>query len=217
MLQNPESHPSITMNNAPNAFMVGENTGTINLGPDQAQIEDIVKQTISKLFANGDTVREVPPVNHALEWNSLSSERFNIFVLENEEFNHNVFSMSKAKSMEQYTNEDDYQRYRLLTPDVMAELCSMPCIFAKRNKYFNRTDSSHPALLGKIKSIKNQGDTIQFEFEAFQTISQQTLNENVILLGIAYASLRNEFDEEHWSVKRGNLLSSLAHLGVEVR
>lgn len=209
--------PTINMNNAVNGLMVGNNPGTINVGPDQAQVADIVRQTVEQMLASGQPVQEVPSVSHSIEWNTLNRERFNVFVLENEEFNCNIFYMSKAKSMEQYTEEEDYKRYRMLTPEAVIELCSMPCIFAKRNHYYNRTDDSHPAFLGKIRAIKNQGENIRFEFEAFQTVSQQTLNENVVLLGIAYAALRNEFDEEHWSIKRGNLIQALANLGIEIR
>ena len=176
--------------------------------------------TVSSGTANTPRIAPAAPatyISHALEWHSLNENRYNIFVLENEEYNCGAFSISKNRAISLYTHEDDVERFRYLDSDAVSLLLDMPCIFAKRNRYYNRTDSLHPAVLGKITAISNQGDTIKFEFRGFQAVPQQTLNEHVVELGIARAALRNEFDEEHWSIKRGNLQQILDALGIFIR
>lgn len=92
----------------------------------------------------------------------------------------------------------------------------MPCIFAKRNKDYKSANASHPALLGRITAINVQHETIKLCFTGFQAIPQQVLNQNITLLGLAYSALRNELDEEHWSIKDGNLPGVMTRLNITV-
>lgn len=156
-------------------------------------------------------------VSYAFEWSRLSTEKYNLFVLENEEYDHGVFSISKNCAITRYTSQEDMERFRYLDANAIRELCEMPCIFAKRNAFYNHTEDNHPAVVGRLEKIMNQGETIKFVFKGFQAISQQLLNDNLGALGIARAALRNEFDEEHWSIKPGNLQTILTNLGVIIR
>lgn len=153
---------------------------------------------------------------HAIAWSSLSTERFNLFVLENEEYSNGVFSIAKTKAIQNYTHEIDIEQFRFLDAAAISELKQMPCIFAKRNAFYNHTNNNHPAVIGRITDVINQGETIKFVFEGFQAIPQQLLNENITALGLARAALRNELDEEHWSIKREDLIQIISDLGITV-
>ena len=155
-------------------------------------------------------------VSYSLEWASLSATSYCLFVLENEEYNCGAFSIAKSRALRNYTTSGYRERYITLSPDTIAELTSMPCIFAKRNMHYGSTEASHPALLGRITDIRPQRETIKICFSGFQGVPQQLLNQNVGLLGMVHASLRNELDEEHWSIKGCNLIDVMARLQVDI-
>ena len=155
-------------------------------------------------------------VSHALEWSSLSTSNYCLFVLENEEYNNGAFSIAKSRALRDYTPPGYKERYITLAPSAVAELTTMPCIFAKRNMHFGFTEDSHPALIGRITDIRRQREAIKVCFSGFQGIPQQLLNQNIRLLGMAYSALRNELDEEHWSIKECNLLDVMRHLNITV-
>ncbi len=192
-------------------IQVGTNAGTINLNINCPTPE--LMQGLMSMFAAQPAPQKV---SHKLEWASLNQERYCLFVLENEDYNYGVFSIAKSCALRKYTDSEHKERYFDLTPAVVSELTSMPCIFAKRNMHFGYTEASHPALLGRITDMRAQGETIKVCFSGFQGISQQLLNQNIGLLGMVHASLRNELDEEHWSIKDCNLIDAMARLHVDI-
>lgn len=199
------------MVNTGSGIQVGENAGTMNLNFNGVTPEML--QSIVSMFA----AQAVPQkVSHALEWASLSTERFCLFVLENEEYNCGAFSIAKKCALQKYTHPAHKERFLSLSTEAITELIKMPCIFAKRNRDYKSTDASHPALLGRITAVNVQHETIKLRFTGFQAISQQVLNQNITLLGLAYSALRNELDEEHWSIKDGNLPGVMTRLNITV-
>lgn len=199
------------MVNTGSGVQVGTNTGIMNFnfngfGPEMAA-------NLMAMFS-GQLVPQ--KVSHALEWASLSSSSYSLFVLENEEYNNGAFCIAKSRALRDYTPSRYRKRYITFTPAAVSELTSMPCIFAKRNMHFGYTEASHPALLGRITDIRAQGETIKICFSGFQGVPQQLLNQNVGLLGMVHASLRNELDEEHWSIKGCNLIDVMARLQVDI-
>ena len=199
------------MINTGSGIQVGTNAGTMNLNINCLTPELI--QGLLSMFA----AQAVPQkVSHALEWASLSTERFCLFVLENEEYNCGAFSIAKKCALQKYTHPAQRERFLPLSLEAKTELIKMPCIFAKRNRDYKSTDASHPALLGRITAVNVQHETIKLRFTGFQAISQQVLNQNITLLGLAYSALRNELDEEHWSIKDGNLPEVMTRLNITV-
>lgn len=199
------------MVNTGSGIQVGTNAGTINLNINCPTPG--LMQGLMSMFAAHPAPQKV---SHKLEWASLNQERYCLFVLENEDYNCGAFSIAKNCALCKYTAQEHKKRYANITPAVLAELASMPCIFAKRNMHFGYTEEGHPALLGRITDMRVQGETIKVCFTGFQGISQQLLNQNIGLLGMVHASLRNELDEEHWSIKNGNLIDVMARLHVDI-
>ena len=105
----------------------------------------------------------------------------------------------------------------MLSLDNIAELKLMPCIFAKRNIRYKETEPGHPALVGRICDIVPQGEVIKIRFNGFQAFPQQILNQNISLLHMASAPLRNELDLEHWAIKRCNLIDAFAAMNIEIK
>ena len=119
------------MVNTGSGIQVGTNAGTINLNINCPTPE--LMQGLMSMFA----ARPAPQkVSHKLEWASLNQERYCLFVLENEDYNCGAFSIAKNCALCKYTAQEHKKRYANITPAVLAELASMPCIFAKRNMHF---------------------------------------------------------------------------------
>ena len=187
--------------NQGNGFQVANNSGTINVNCDGANIENFLRSILSS-----DRQNDAQNVSHAVEWASLNKQYYNLFVLENENFSVGSFSISKERSLERYTSSKVKEKFSSLSDQAISVIRTMPCIFVKRNTQYKETNESFPALIGRITELHEQGDNIKILFVPFQTVPQQLLNQNVALLKMAQSSLRNELDEEHWAIKECNLI-----------
>lgn len=199
------------MINTGSGVQIGTNAGTVNFnfnGITPGMLQDMIS-----MFA----AQTIPQkVSHAIEWASLSTERYCLFVLENEDYNCGAFSIAKKCALQKYTHSSHVKQFHSLSSEAITELTNTPCIFTKRNKYYGHTDDNHPAVLGRITNIFEQHETIKLCFTGFQAFPQQMLNQNIALLGLAYSSLRNELDEEHWSIKDRNLPDIMTRLNITV-
>lgn len=201
--------PNILINQG-NGLQIQENHGTININAG----EQTLARLLPFMFGAAPASRTI---THALEWASLCRTHYCLFVLENEEYRDGVFSIAKDRSLQKYTPRNVRERYKTICPETIEELRRMPCIFAKRNMYYKRTDERHPFLAGRICDIVPQGENIKIYFCGFQAFSQQLLNQNIKSLRMASASLRNELDEEHWAIKECDLLSAFESLNIEIK
>ena len=215
--QLPSNGPYTTLNNNSTGTQIGQVNGNVNIS---IQISDEqLKRVLPNYFgglqldAPADTAQKV---SHAAEWEALSHEKYCLFVVENEDFACNAFSIPKHQAIKKFTAVEDTEKYRYLSPGVIAELKDLPCIFAKRNVYYGHTEKDHPALLGRLSDVIDQGDNIKFVIDVYKGVSQDFLNQMIKQLGLAYSSLRTEFDEQHWSIKRKDLQKTLLDYGIAV-
>lgn len=156
------------------------------------------------------------PVSHAAEWALLNPTVFNVFVLENERYDCGCFSVSKRTALK-YTIPDYQNHFRPLLPPLIMELLNMPCIFAIRNQEFKTAPPYYPAIVGKLTEIIPQGDCIKFKFVECGRFRQQFINENIHVFCLLNKTVRNQLDEEHWSIRTGNLLQIAEDVGIEIR
>ena len=156
-------------------------------------------------------------VSHAAEWAALNTERFNIFVLENEKYDCGAFSISRRVALRLHTPEEYVAHFKPLTEPLMQELLDMPCIFAIKNQDFMTATEYCPAFLGKLTQIQCQDETIRFRFTTFCNFRQQFINDNIRAFGLGVTTVRNQLDVEHWSIRNGNLLQIAADLGIEIK
>ena len=155
--------------------------------------------------------------SHALEWASLNTKRFNLFVLENENYQNGMFCIGKRVSLERYTDKEFKDFFKPLSQEAKDELKKMPCIFARKNIDFKKADNPQPAALGRITDIDCQGEQIRFCFELFRPfIEQQFINDHINDFGLKFATVRNQLDEEHWSIRAGNLLKIISGFGIVI-
>lgn len=202
------AQPNILVNQG-DGIQIQENNGPITINADTPELAGLLAKMFNLQPAGS-------PQTHKIEWASLDRKYYCLFVLENEEYRDGVFSISKDRSLQKYTPKDIRDKYRILSLENIESLKQMPCIFAKRNLFFNSTEDHHPALIGRIENIAAQGETIKIYFRGFQAFPQQILNRNIKFLHMASASTRNELDEEHWSIKPCNLIDAFAALGIDI-
>lgn len=208
------NNPSITVNNyglSQEMFNVFMNEFMETFMSQQQATSSLKSQTQRLLESPQET-------SHAIEWAALRTDCFNLFVLENERYNCGAFAISKARALRKYVCEEYISLYRILDPTAINSIIEMPCIFTMRNKFFRRSGNTQPAALGRLTSITRQLDNIRFTFDIFQPpVPQQIINDNIPVFNLAHSTLRNELDEEHWSIKPGNLQEIIARLGIDVR
>jgi len=149
--------------------------------------------------------------SHAADWALLNTELYNVFVVENEKYNSGCFSIAKSVALK-YTEDEEYMKFSSLN----AELLKLPCVFASKNQAFKTAPECYPALVGYITEIKPQRDLIKFSFVDCGQLRQQFINENLHLFGLKSTTVRNQLDEEHWCIKRGNLLKIVDELGITI-
>lgn len=189
-----------------------QNNVSINVNGDSVAI---LEQLIKSLSPD---VHRQRGDSHAMEWASLDCEHYCLFVLENEVYRKEVFSMSKDVSLEEHTAGDIREKYWELNPGQREAIKNMPCIFARRNTGdYKMAGNMQTVCVGKLTDIYVQDETIKFYFSRFADVPQQLLNEQEDYLGMWHLPLRNELDFEHWSIIKGNLIQVLSDLGVAIQ
>ncbi len=209
----PAPVPSITASG--NGIAIGTLNDGLHLHLDGASEETVA--LLGRLFGLQQLPAPEPEKpSYRSEWMALSTDSFCLFVLENEEYNCGSFCISKSRALEKYTSREHRALYRALSPAAQEAIMKMPCIFARRNPSYRYADDDFPALLGRITSITCQRDNIRFVFQPYSVIYQYIINRNIAAFNLVYSSLRNELDEEHWSIRSGNLQDIVARFGIVI-
>lgn len=195
------SVPTPTVTASENATAIGQVFGDIKIELSQ---EDLVRM----LGAKNES--------HAADWVLLNTDRFNVFVVESEKYDCGSFSIAKRTALRKYTDKEHAEYFSNLSPDVIEELKNMPCIFAARNQGFKTARINYPAFVGKLTEVTCQGEIIKFRFVVCGKLKQQFINDNINLFNLLTTTVRNQLDEEHWSIRTGNLLEIADRVGIEI-
>ncbi|KYG01892.1 hypothetical protein BE21_55675 [Sorangium cellulosum] len=102
----------------------------------------------------------------------------------------------------EYTDASIRERFEDLRPETIAELCSLPALFAYEEEV------NQPARVGKILSIAHEGESLSITFELDPKeppIPPDTLLELRPALGI----LDRELERTHWAIKEVDLMTAL--------
>lgn len=156
------------------------------------------------------------PANDPMEIGQLRRDYYNLFVIEDETYHDGSFSISRSDALTRYTHDADH--FRPMTADIISEIESMPCLFTIRNDDHSRCSDNWVCVTGKLKRITVHGSVIKFNFGYYApAIPQNLLNQNAEVFGLATSSLRNELDDEHWAIKKIDLLGVLKDRNYEIR
>ncbi len=144
-------------------------------------------------------------VDYALEFANLNTDAFCLFVAKNETYSGKSFSIPISIALK-YTVEE----YRDL--NAVSRIKQLPCIFAQRNNDFLQADTNQLAVLGRICDFYYDDKFIKISFEKYGYFKQQAINKNIDDFGLLYNDLRNQLDEDHWSICKGNLYQIIEKL-----
>lgn len=161
---------------------------------------------------SGTYITQTPFVSHTAEWAQLSTQRYNLFVLEGESYTSGSFSIKENDALK-HTKPELKKQFSPLGSDL---LC-MPCIFAAKNPNFKNAPNYLVAHVGKLTEIRTQGENIKFCFEKYEKFTQQLINADMRHFNLLENELRNQLDEVHWSIIEGNLLEIIDELGIEIK
>ncbi len=167
--------------------------------------EAMIKSMIEKVGTYNNILSGI----NSVEWERLDHKHFCLFVLENAIYDSGTFSIAKTKALK-YTPDREY--YRRLTVELIEEIIQMPCIFATRNNEYGRADPDTDVVVGCVTDVVKQEGTIAFKFNAYQHFPQQIINDNIRRFNLLGKNLRTQLDEEHWSIRNGDLIEAIKNL-----
>lgn len=156
----------------------------------------------------GSDVRQ----SHVAEWAQLDTQRYNLFVLQDESYNSGSFSITEDDALK---NTDPKLKKQFSS--LGSELLRMPCIFATKNPDYKYAPNYLSAHVGKLTEIRPQGSHIKFCFEKYEKFKQQLINADIKRFGLRENELRNQLDEVHWGIVEGNLLEIIDELEIEIK
>lgn len=147
----------------------------------------------------------------------INRTHYNLFVTYGADFSQNTpFMVEAARALTEYMDDDLKLKYSTLSPDIIDEVKSFPCLFANENTDYGRTDEDQTLGYGFIRQIKVRRDGIKIYPNIVYLLPQQRLNESLFELDIRGSSSFNEFNRMHWYIKKIDLISELQELGFPI-
>ena len=73
------------------------------------------------------------------------------------------------------------------------------------------------SFVGRLTDITCQSENIRFRFVTCGKLRQQFINDNIRSFNLLTTTVRNQLDEEHWSIRTGNLLQIADAVGIEIK
>jgi hypothetical protein len=145
-----------------------------------------------------------------------NTKYYNLFVVGSEAFDDKHFTIPKNKALIESVAPELKSRYSTLNAEAIEKIKTFPTIFASENHGQAKTDNEHQAFFGFVTDVKIQDNGIKICFWLLSAIPQQKLNENASIFGIAGASMSNELNRTHWSIKEIDLIQQLKTINVSV-
>lgn len=208
----PQSQAPMNITASGDATAIGNIYGDVNIEASQ----ELLAQAILLVAQHQAHPQQK---SHSIEWVRLDRERFHLFVLANEDYSGSSFSISTESALK-YTDSHLEDYFSPLTEQLVNELLKMPCLFAVKNEKFKTPFQGCPSFLGRLTGIHPQPERIIFNYEVFETTEQflqETINDNIQDFHLVSANFRNQLDEEHWSIRRGDLIQIMKNKGIEVK
>ena len=139
---------------------------------------------------------------------NLSSKKYNLFILDGESFNKEVFVLPRKVCLSNgCTSEEDREKYKHTDEKRIKEIYNMPTIIASTNP------DKTMATFGMITQITFFDFCIEFKFKKYGSIKRSVIRNDMDTLGICHTSMYSELDDAHWSMKDINLIGYLADKG----
>ena len=141
---------------------------------------------------------------------TLDREYYNLFVIGDEVFNGDSFTISKAKSLVEYIEPDVKERFFPIREDrVVEQIFTLPSLFMSENKDHMKSHPGRKVTLGRVTELKIEKNDIRIFFVAETRLFQQSITDVSKILGIHSAPGYSELNNTHWTIKRLDLMDAL--------
>ncbi len=130
--------------------------------------------------------------------------------------NEATFIMSADRVLTEYMDTQLKAEFSTLSDIAISRIMSFPTIFANENYTFGHTDEAQILALGFIKQMKVRREGVMIYPDIRYYLPQQRLNEALFQLDIRGNNSFNEFNRNHWSIKKIDLIAELRELGFSL-
>ena len=98
---------------------------------------------------------------------TLDREYYNLFVIGDEMYNGDNFTISKAKSLVDYIEPDVKKRFFPIREDrVVEQIFALPSLFMSENKDYMKSHPGRKVTLGRVTELKIEKNDIRIFFVA---------------------------------------------------
>lgn len=147
----------------------------------------------------------------------LNCDCYNLFVKSGESFDGSHFTISKTRSLTEYTPTDTKSEYSSMSAEIIERIKTFPALFASENDtYRGKCNDGRVAHVGLIMDIKIQEEDIKFYFHKLLPVSQDLINTLAIELSLGMPDRFNELNRTHWTIKRIDLIEVLRGAGMKI-
>lgn len=130
--------------------------------------------------------------------------------------NEATFIMSADRVLTEYMDTQLKAEFSTLSDIAISRIMSFPTIFANENYTFGHTDEAQILALGFIKQMKVRREGVMIYPDIRCYLPQQRLNEAPFQLDIRGNNSFNEFNRNHWGIKKIDLIAELRELGFSL-
>lgn len=146
----------------------------------------------------------------------IDRTHYNLIVVDGVDWqkpNEATFIMSADRVLTEYMDTQLKAEFSTLSDIAISRIMSFPTIFANENYTFGHTDEAQILALGFIKQMKVRREGVMIYPDIRYYLPQQRLNEALFQLDIRGNNSFNEFNRNHWSIKKIDLIAELRELG----
>lgn len=135
-------------------------------------------------------------------------ELYNLFISGSPDlWEENTATLDRNRCIVEFSSEGLSDKYGKLSPDIIDELKSYPCIFAYEDS------CEKDAYIGFISRIIVRPNGVKIIFEKEQLLPRDILHKQKFELDIG----EWELNRTHWAIKKVNLYNELAALGIDLK
>lgn len=143
------------------------------------------------------------------------NSRYNLFVLEGEEFAKGYFIIPREKCLLHLDKEIESE-YSLVESISLLKCLEYPCLFVNRNETYKTAGNNQIAYFGYLAEISMTTDGCKFIFSIVCSLPQIIFNRYTSDFNLKKSRGENELDCIHWSIKKKNLIKAVKKLGYNV-
>lgn len=156
--------------------------------------------------------------NAALKPITFSRDYYNLIIYGQEPFTgdgHITFEKRRCLVEDANIEPELKARFSPLTPEIIEELKTFPCIVSCENNHYGWADEDQYAAVAQLTDIKNRSNGIELYFRLVFGIPQAKISALLFELGICgKPGVFNELNHSHWTVKGIDLMEVLTDAGL---